>query len=178
MQNVVMFKPFVGDLFQARAQTLVNTVNCVGVMGKGLALEFKKRFPANFEDYAKRCEHKHVRLGEPYLFRDPSRRLIVNFPTKDHWRSPAKLSDIERGLEYFTRHFAGWGIESIAFPALGCGNGGLEWSKVGPLMYGKLHQLPIEIEVYAPYGMPENLVDGAAVIESPQITRRKRTDER
>ena len=78
MQNVVMFKPFVGDLFQARAQTLVNTVNCVGVMGKGLALEFKKRFPANFEDYAKRCEHQHVRLGEPYLLRS-ARSCMASF---------------------------------------------------------------------------------------------------
>lgn len=145
-----------GDLFESGAKTLVNTVNCVGVMGKGVALEFKKRFLTNFEDYAKRCERKQVGLGKPYPFRDPSGRLIVNFPTKDHWRSPAKLSDIERGLDHFVRHFAEWGIESIAFPPLGCGNGGLEWSEVGPLMYRKLHQLPIEIEVYAPYGTPKH----------------------
>lgn len=149
-----MLKVVIGDLFASTAQTLVNTINRVGVMGKGVALEFKKRFPANFEDYARRCERKQVRLGKPYLFRDPSERLIVNFPTKDHWRSPARLSDIERGLDYFVRHYEEWGIDSIAFPRLSCGNGGLEWSEVGPLMYRKLHRLPIDVEVYAPHGTP------------------------
>jgi O-acetyl-ADP-ribose deacetylase (regulator of RNase III)/uncharacterized protein YwgA len=151
-----MFKALIGDLFESKAQALVNTINRVGVMGKGVALEFKKRFPANFEDYAKRCERRQIRLGEPYPFCDPSGRLIVNFPTKDHWRSPAKLSDIERGLDHFVQHFEEWGIKSIAFPPLGCGNGGLEWSEVGPLMYRKLHHLPIDIEVYAPYGTPKH----------------------
>jgi len=111
-----MFKALIGDLFESRAQTLVNTVNCVGIMGKGVALEFKKRFPANFKDYAARCERKQVRLGEPYPFRDPAGRLIVNFPTKDHWRSPARLADIERGLDYFVGHYADWGVQSVAMP--------------------------------------------------------------
>ena len=151
-----MFKALIGDLFESRAQTLVNTVNCVGVMGKGVALEFKKRFPAMFEDYAARCQRKQVHLGAPYLYRDPSGRLIVNFPTKDHWRSPARLSDIDRGLDYFAQHFAEWGIDSVAMPPLGCGNGGLEWSEVGPLIYRKLHDLPIDVEVYAPFGTPKH----------------------
>ena len=151
-----MLKALIGDLFESRAQTLVNTVNRVGVMGKGVALEFKKRFPVNFEDYAKRCEGKQVRLGEPYPYRDPSGRSIVNFPTKDHWRSPARLSDIERGLDYFAQHFSEWGVESVAMPPLGCGNGGLEWSEVGPLIYRKLHRLPIDVEVYAPFGTPKH----------------------
>jgi O-acetyl-ADP-ribose deacetylase (regulator of RNase III)/uncharacterized protein YwgA len=150
-----MFKALIGDLFESGAQTLVNTVNCVGVMGKGVALEFKKRFPANFEDYAARCRRKQVRLGEPYLFHDPSGRWIVNFPTKNHWRGPARLSDIERGLDHFVRHLAEWGVQSVAMPPLGCGNGGLEWSEVGPLMYRKLHLLPIDVEVYAPFGTPK-----------------------
>ena len=153
---MAMFKAVIGDLFESRAQTLVNTVNCVGVMGKGVALEFKKRFPAMFQDYAARCERKQVHLGSPYLYRDPSGRLIVNFPTKDHWRSPARLSDIDRGLDYFVQHFAEWGIDSVAMPPLGCGNGGLEWSEVGPLIYRKLHRLPIDIEVYAPFGTPKH----------------------
>jgi uncharacterized protein YwgA len=80
----------------------------------------------------------------------------VNFPTKDHWRSPSRLADIERGLDYFVNHYADWGVYSIAFPPLGCGNGGLEWSEVGPLLYGKLHRLPIDVEVYAPYGAPKD----------------------
>jgi len=149
-----MFKALIGDLFESSAQTLVNTVNRVGVMGRGVALEFKKRFPANFDDYAARCERKAVRMGEPYPFKDPSGRLIVNFPTKDHWRSPTRLGDVERGLDHFVRHYEEWGVQGAAFPPLGCGNGGLEWSEVGPLMYKKLHGLPIDIEVYAPYGTP------------------------
>jgi O-acetyl-ADP-ribose deacetylase (regulator of RNase III)/uncharacterized protein YwgA len=151
-----MFKALIGDLFESRAQTLVNTVNCVGIMGKGVALEFKKRFPTMFEDYAARCERKQVHLGMPYPFRDPSGRLVVNFPTKDHWRSPSRLADIEWGLDYFVEHYAEWGVTSVAMPPLGCGNGGLEWSEVGPLIYRKLHNLPVDVEVYAPFGTPKN----------------------
>jgi O-acetyl-ADP-ribose deacetylase (regulator of RNase III)/uncharacterized protein YwgA len=154
-----MFKALIGDLFSNQAQTLVNTVNCVGVMGKGVALEFKKRFPSLFEDYAARCARKEVQLGIPYVFRETGStdsKLIVNFPTKNHWRSPSKLADIEHGLDYFAQHYADWGVTSIAFPPLGCGNGGLGWSEVGPLMHGKLHRLPINVEVYAPYGTPKH----------------------
>ncbi len=151
-----MFKALIGNLFESRAQALVNTVNCVGVMGKGVALEFKKRFPAMFEDYLARCERKLVRLGVPYLYQDASGRAIINFPTKDHWRSPARLSDIERGLDYFAQHSAEWGITSVAMPPLGCGNGGLEWSEVGPLIFRKLHHLPMDVEVYAPFGTPKH----------------------
>jgi O-acetyl-ADP-ribose deacetylase (regulator of RNase III)/uncharacterized protein YwgA len=150
-----MFKALIGDLFASPAQTLVNTVNCVGIMGKGVAAEFKKRYPAMFDDYAARCERKEVKLGEPYLYRDLLGANVVNFPTKDHWRSPSRLADIERGLDYLVSHYAEWGITSIAFPPLGCGNGGLEWSEVGPLMHHKLHRLPIDVEVYAPYGTPK-----------------------
>ena len=151
-----MFKALIGDLFASRAQTLVNTVNCVGIMGKGVALEFKKAFPAMFEDYAERCERQQVRLGEPYLFRDVSGAMIVNFPTKDHWRSASRLADIERGLEYFVAHAGEWDIRSVAFPPLGCGNGGLEWSEVGPLIYSKLRHADFDAEVFAPYGTPKN----------------------
>lgn len=151
-----MFKALIGDLFSSQAQTLVNTVNCVGVMGKGVALEFKKRFPAMFDDYARRCDQKAVHLREPYLYRDQSGVLIVNFPTKDHWRSPSRLKDIEGGLDYLVAHAVDWGITSIAMPPLGCGNGGLEWAEVGPLIYHKLHRLSIDVEVYAPYGTPKH----------------------
>ncbi len=150
-----MFKALIGDLFSSDCQTLVNTVNCVGVMGKGVALEFKQRFPALFEDYAERCARSQVRLGEPYLYAAQAGRLVVNFPTKGHWRSPSRLADIERGLDFLVKHYADWGIVSIAFPPLGCGNGGLAWSEVGPLMYRKLSGLPLDIKVYAPYGTPK-----------------------
>src|SRR6266542_2172078 len=150
-----MFKAVIGDLFASQAQTLVITVNCVGVMGKGVALGFKKRYPEMFEDYLARCGRKQVRVGEPYLYRDRAGTSIVNFPTKEHWRSVSRLSNIERGLDHFVAHYAEWGITSVAFPPLGCGNGGLEWSEVGPLMHAKLAKLEIDVEVYAPYGTPK-----------------------
>jgi len=150
-----MFRALIGDLFASRAQTLVNTVNCVGVMGKGVAEQFKMRFPAMFEDYKSRTDSKAVRPGEPYLYQVSAGTQIVNFPTKAHWRSPSRLADIERGLDYLAAHAAEWGITSLALPPLGCGNGGLEWSEVGPLIWSKLHKLAIDIEVYAPYGTPK-----------------------
>lgn len=150
-----MLRALIGDLFASRAQTLVNTVNCVGVMGKGVAEQFKTRFPSMFADYKDRTDRKAVQLGEPYIYRDPSGIQIVNFPTKGHWRSPSRLADIELGLDYLAAHAAEWGIASLALPPLGCGNGGLEWSEVGPLIWRKLYRLPIDIEVYAPYGTPK-----------------------
>ena len=89
-------KVLIGNLFETDAQTLVNTVNCVGVMGKGIALEFKKRFPEMYNDYVERCKRNQVRLGEPYIFRSLFPPHIINFPTKDHWRSVSRLSDIVR----------------------------------------------------------------------------------
>jgi O-acetyl-ADP-ribose deacetylase (regulator of RNase III)/uncharacterized protein YwgA len=148
------FKALIGDMFTSNAQTLVNTVNCVGVMGKGVALKFKERFPEMFNDYVSRCERKAVKLGEPYVYEDRSGVKILNFPTKDHWRSPSRLRDIERGLDYLVGHYQAWNITSVSMPPLGCGNGGLEWAEVGPLIYRKLHGLPVDIEVYAPYGTP------------------------
>lgn len=156
-----MFKALIGDLFAGEAQTLVNTINCVGVMGKGVALEFKKRWPAMFDDYQRRCALKQVRLGQPYLYCDLSGVTIVNFPTKGHWRSPSRVADIESGLDHLLEHAEAWGIRSLALPPLGCGNGGLEWSEVGPLIYRKLHDARFDVEVYAPFGTPaKQLTEG------------------
>ena len=141
----------IGDIFESQAETIVNAVNCVGVMGKGIALEFKKRYPQMFAEYARLCKNGAVKVGIPYLYRDPSGILILNF-TKEHWRSPSKLSYITDGLDWFAANDQELGIHSIAFPALGCGNGGLTWETVAPIMYQKLHTLPIAIEIYAPYG--------------------------
>jgi O-acetyl-ADP-ribose deacetylase (regulator of RNase III) len=149
-----MVKVVVGDLFESNAQTLVNTVNCVGVMGKGVALEFKKRFPEMYADYVQRCERGEVRLGEPYLFRYLTPPWVLNFPTKGHWRSVAKLDDIVRGLRYLTEHYREWGITSLAVPPLGCGNGQLEWRIVGPTLYRYLDELDVPVELYAPHGTP------------------------
>ena len=174
-----MFRALIGDLFESQAQTLVNTVNCVGVMGKGVAEQFKQRFPAMFEDYKSRIDPKTVRLGEPYLYRDLSGLQIVNFPTKDHWRSPSRLADIEHGLDYLVAHIAEWRIPSVALPPLGCGNGGLEWSEVGPLTYRKLHELPIDVEVYAPYGTPkQQLTEEFLSAPSQMRLEGKRTEAR
>ena len=118
MQTTHMFKVVIGDLFISGAQALVNTVNCVGVMGKGVALGFKKRFPAMFDDYLLRCQRKEVRLGAPYLYKDLSGTWIINFPTKNHWRSPSRLQDIESGLDFLAQHVAEWGISSLAMPPL------------------------------------------------------------
>ena len=149
-----MIKVLIGDLFTSKAQTLVNTVNCVGIMGKGIALQFRKRFPDMFRDYEERCRRKDVRLGRPYLYATMLPPYILNFPTKDHWRSVTRLADLERGLEYLLSHYREWGITSIAVPPLGCGEGQLEWRVVGPTLYRYLSRMDIPVELYAPYGTP------------------------
>ena len=133
-----MVKVVIGNIFESRAQTLTNTVNCVGVMGKGVALEFKKHFPDMFQDYARRCERHEVKLGEPYLYKRVTPPWILNFPTKDHWRSVARLEDIIRGLKFLEQRYREWGISSLAVPPLGCGQGQLDWRVVGPALYREL----------------------------------------
>jgi O-acetyl-ADP-ribose deacetylase (regulator of RNase III) len=145
----------VGDLFASHAQTLVNTVNTVGIMGKGIAHAFRERFPKMFEDYADRCARGEVKLGEPYLYRQLIGPWIINFPTKGHWRAVSKLSDIVKGLEYLVAHYKEWRITSIAVPPLGCGNGQLDWNVVGPTLYRYLSELDIPVELYAPAGTPD-----------------------
>lgn len=149
-----MIQVVVGDILESRAQTLVNTVNCVGVMGKGIALAFRDRFPDMYRDYVARCHRGEVKLGRPYLFRSLLPPWVLNFPTKNHWRSVARLDDIARGLEYLNAHYKEWGIESLAVPPLGCGQGGLEWKIVGKTLYRYLKQLEVSVELYAPFDVP------------------------
>jgi O-acetyl-ADP-ribose deacetylase (regulator of RNase III)/uncharacterized protein YwgA len=149
-----MIRVLTGNMLESHAQTLVNTVNCVGVMGKGIALQFKKKFPEMYKDYVARCERKEVELGKPYLYKSLVLPWVLNFPTKDHWRSVARLDDIIRGLEYLLQHYKEWGITSLAVPPLGCGQGQLEWRVVGPTLYNYLNRLDIPIELYAPHGTP------------------------
>jgi len=147
-------KVLVGEnMFESKAQTLVNTVNTVGVMGKGIALEFKKRFPEMYNDYVTRCQAGLVKLGQPYLYKQ-SRPWIINFPTKDHWRSVSRITDIVQGLQYLHEHYRAWGVESMAVPPLGCGSGQLEWRVVGRTLYRWLKRFEIPVELYAPYGTP------------------------
>ncbi len=157
----------IGDLFSSQAQTLVNTVNCVGVMGKGIALQFKERFPEMFADYQARCARGEVQLGKPYLFKRLLTPWVLNFPTKDHWRSVSQLTDIVRGLEHLAENYRPWGITSLAVPPLGCGYGGLEWRVVGPTMYRYLSSLDIPIELYAPAGTPEGQLRADFLTHSP-----------
>lgn len=145
-------KILIGNIFDSKCMTLVNTVNCVGVMGKGIAKEFKERYPQMFKEYLILCKDGKIKPGKPYYFHDLTGTSIINFPTKDHWRSPSKFSYIIDGLTWFRNSYRDLGITSVAFPPLGCGNGGLNWDDVGPYMYKMLYDLPIEIEIYAPYG--------------------------
>jgi O-acetyl-ADP-ribose deacetylase (regulator of RNase III)/uncharacterized protein YwgA len=167
-----------GDIFKSDAQTLVNTVNCVGVMGKGIALGFRKRFPEMHDDYVQRCEKGEVTLGRPYLYQRAQLPWIINFPTKDHWRSMSRLADIEAGLEFLEAHYTEWGIESLAVPPLGSGHGGLEWQVVGPTLYRHLKRFEIPVELYVPFGtsheelQPAHLQSSLIAEPSPPITGR------
>ena len=147
-------KVLVGNILESPAQTLVNTVNCVGVMGKGIALEFKKRFPEMFEDYAARCKRNEIEPGVPYLYKTLFPPQIVNFPTKSHWRAASRIEDVEKGLRVLVDNAEKWGISSLAIPPLGCGNGQLLWTSVGPLIYRYVRDLGVPVEMYAPYGTP------------------------
>ncbi|MFH1086302.1 MAG: macro domain-containing protein, partial [Chloroflexota bacterium] len=111
-----------GSLFQSPAQVLVNTVNTVGVMGKGVALEFKRLYPDMFAEYRRLCETGQLAVGKLWLYRSPN-KWILNFPTKEHWRNPSRVEYVETGLDAFRRNYSRMGIRSIAFPPLGCGNG-------------------------------------------------------
>lgn len=148
----------IGDMFNSKAQTLINTVNCVGIMGKGIAAEFKKRYPEMFDDYTARCKKGEIKPGVPYLYKSSplfnTELQIINFPTKDDWRSVSKVEDIEKGLKILVAKYKEWGVKSLAVPPLGCGNGQLLWETVGPLIYRYLSKLDIPVKMYAPYGTP------------------------
>jgi len=146
-----------GDMFSEPVEALVNTVNCVGVMGKGVALEFKNRWPANFRAYKKLCDAKALAPGQMFifdtkdLFASEGPRFLVNFPTKAHWRSKSKLSYVADGLDALAEKIKYHNIKSIAIPPLGCGNGGLDWSDVKPLIETKLGELDgVDIIIFPP----------------------------
>ncbi|WP_370677136.1 macro domain-containing protein [Pleomorphomonas sp. PLEO] len=135
------------SLFDSPAQTLVNTVNVVGVMGKGIALEFKERYPDMFRAYKKLCDSHSLDIGKLHLWR-ASDHWVLNFPTKTTWRQPSKLEYIEAGLEVFQRSYKAMGIASVSFPPLGCGNGNLDWRDVRPLMERYLARIEIPVYVH------------------------------
>jgi O-acetyl-ADP-ribose deacetylase (regulator of RNase III) len=143
-----------GNLMESKACALCNTVNTVGVMGKGIALQFKLLFPNNFEAYRKVCERGKLVTGQILSIPDYNlimgERLIVNFPTKVHWKNPSEYSYIESGLISLNSLIRAYPIDSIAIPPLGCGNGGLDWSIVKEMIVKHLSELDADIEVYQP----------------------------
>jgi O-acetyl-ADP-ribose deacetylase (regulator of RNase III) len=143
-----------GDIFESKAQVLVNTVNCKGVMGKGLALAFKQRYPDMFKAYQQECKAGKIRIGRPSLYKK-SKPWILNFPTKDNWKGNSKIEYLEQGLEYFSANYRQAGITSIAFPKLGTQNGKLSWDTVGPLMVKYLSKLDIDVYIYIADGDTE-----------------------
>jgi len=145
-----MIITFTGNIFSLRKMDIIfNPVNCEGVMGKGLALEFKNRFPGNFEVYKKACDNNEVKIGKVLMYHvgdNSYPKFICNFPTKDHWKYPSKLSYIESGMDDFITQFIGAypiteNIKTIAIPALGCGLGGLQWSIVKEVIKEKCVEL-------------------------------------
>jgi O-acetyl-ADP-ribose deacetylase (regulator of RNase III) len=145
-----------GNLLTADVDALVNTVNTDGVMGKGLALQFKKAFPENFASYERACKSGEVKTGQMHIVqRLASPRFIINFPTKRHWRHPSKLEYIRDGLSDLVAQVKRLSIESIAVPPLGCGNGGLEWSAVRPLIIEAFSAVPdVRVVLFEPADAP------------------------
>lgn len=147
-----------GDILEAKAEALVNTVNCVGVMGRGIALQFKKAFPANFKTYAAACKRGEVQPGRMLVVETgelTGPRYIINFPTKIHWRGKSRIDHIESGLEALVGEIKERAIGSVAIPPLGSGLGGLNWAEVRPLIDRAMAELPdVDVEVYEPVGVP------------------------
>lgn len=141
-----------GNIFESYAECLVNTVNCEGYMGKGIAYQFKLRYPQNNKDYIRVCKNKELYIGSIHSFYEDG-KIIVNFPTKDKWREKSKMSYIETGLDLLVEFIKNKSITSIAIPPLGCGNGGLDWDNVKHLIDSKLNVVDdiCDVIVYEPF---------------------------
>ena len=147
-----------GDILRADVEALVNTVNCVGVMGRGIALQFKKAFPQNFNAYAAACKNEEVQPGRMFVFETGQLtypHYIINFPTKRHWRGASRIQDIDSGLQALVETVGHYEIRSIAIPPLGSGLGGLDWSEVKSRIEAALQPLTdVRIVIYEPHGAP------------------------
>ncbi len=148
-----------GNILEEDAEALVNTVNCVGFMGRGIALQFKKAWPENFKAYAAACRRGEVQPGRMFVFqtgRLTNPWYIINFPTKRHWRGKSRIGDIEAGLEALVAEIRRWGIRSIALPPLGAGLGGLNWAEVRPRIERAMAPLPdVRVVVFEPGDTPQ-----------------------
>lgn len=147
-----------GNLLEADVEALVNTVNCVGFMGKGIALQFKQAWPDNFEAYAEACKAGAVQPGRMFIWetgRMINPKFLINFPTKRHWKGKSRIEDIKSGLRALVAEIRRLGIRSVAVPPLGCGNGGLDWTDVRPLIEAAFAELSdVEVSLYSPQGAP------------------------
>ena len=164
----------IGDIFEEDVEALVNSVNCVGVMGRGIALQFKNRFPDNFKAYAQACKRDEVKPGRMFIHESGTMtnpRYIVNFPTKRHWRGKSRMEDIEAGLADLAREVRRRQIKSIAIPPLGSSLGGLDWSSVRPRIEATLEGLnDVKIVVFEPGGGPSDNRPNRST-DVPQMTR-------
>lgn len=163
-----------GNILKSDAEALVNTVNCVGVMGKGIAHQFKQKYPDNFTAYNRACKAGEVETGTMNVFETGMMlgpKYIINFPTKRHWKGNSKIEYIEDGMTALIEEIERLGITSIAVPPLGCGNGGLEWSEVHPIIEKAFHALPnVDVRLYPPLGAPDS--DAMPVeTKTPAMTR-------
>ena len=166
-----MIRVKTGDILAEDAEALVNTVNCVGIMGRGIALQFKKAFPENFRAYAEACERGEVRPGRMFVFEThqlTNPRYIINFPTKRHWRGNSRIEDVQAGLTDLVAAVRERRIRSIAVPPLGSGLGGLDWSDVRPLIEKALRGFnDLDVIVFEPEGAPET----ERVVRSHQVPK-------
>ena len=154
-----------GNLLEAKTEALVNAVNCVGVMGKGIALAFRRKFPDDyFQDYKRACENGELKIGKVHVYRlnrEINPRYIINFPTKNHWRGKSRIEDIESGLQSLTAEIKNNQIKSVAIPALGCGLGGLDWEDIRHLIKETFESLPeTKVLLFAP---PEEVISSSQV---------------
>jgi len=151
-----------GDILLENAEALINTVNCIGIMGRGIALQFKNAFPENFKAYAKACKKHEVQPGKMFVFETEqltNPRYIINFPTKRHWRGKSRIEDIEEGLKALVDTINKYNIRSIAIPPLGSGLGGLDWPTVKSRIESVLQSFSdVHIFIYEPNGAPEKIV--------------------
>ena len=148
-----------GNIFLSKLQTLTVTVNCYGIMGKGLALQAKNLFPEMFDFYSDMCKKKKMQIGKPLIYdknvnslmsSDKQFKSILLFPTKIHWKMKSEIPQIEKGLEWLEKNYKKYNIESLAMPALGCSNGCLDWKDVGPIIYRHVYNMDIPAEIYLP----------------------------
>jgi O-acetyl-ADP-ribose deacetylase (regulator of RNase III) len=157
--ETIMIELTQGNILRADAEALVNTVNCLGFMGKGIALQFKKAYPTNFDAYHKACVAGEVQPGRMFIFDLHSMlnpKYVINFPTKRDWRANSRYEDIESGLEALVAEVRRRGIRSLAMPPLGCGLGGLDWNRVRPMIESAFSPLPdVRLLLFAPVGAPE-----------------------